>query len=134
MVRKRGLSLLLRTMHLVSFGILLGGHAFAIDADRVLPALYLTIASGIGLMALEISTIGPHWLFMGKGAAVLVKLLILLAVPYAWNYRLPLLLLVVVIASVCSHMPGRYRHYSILQGRIVQIGEGLSVASSREDA
>ena len=83
---------------------------------------------------MEISTIGPHWLFMGKGAAVLVKLLILLVVPYAWDYRLPLLLLVVAIASVGSHMPGRYRHYSILQGRIVQIGEGLSIASSREDA
>lgn len=65
MVHKRGVSLLLRTLHLVSFGILLGGHTFAIDADR-LPALYL--------------------------------------------------------------------HYSILQGRIVQIGEGLSIASSREDA
>lgn len=31
MVRKRGLSLLLRTMHMVSFAILLGGHTFAID-------------------------------------------------------------------------------------------------------
>lgn len=133
MVHKRGVALLLRTLHLVSFGILLGGHTFAIDADRLLPALYLTIASGVGLMALEISTIGPHWLFMGKGAAVLVKLLLLLAVLYAWDYRLPLLLLVVAIASVSSHMPGRYRHYSILQGRIVQIGEALSIASSRED-
>jgi hypothetical protein len=118
----------------VGFGILLGGHTFAIDADRLLPALYLTIASGIGLMTLEISTIGPHWLFMGKGATVLLKLLILLAVPYTWDYRLPLLLLVVAIASVGSHMPGRYRHYSILQGRIVQIGEALSVTSSREKA
>ena len=132
--RKRGLSLLLRTIHLVGFGILLGGHTFAIDADRLLPALYLTIASGIGLMTLEISTIGPHWLFMGKGATVLLKLLILLAVPYAWDYRLPLLLLVGAIASVGAHMPGRYRHYSILQGRIVQIGEALSVTSSRENA
>ncbi|HWR20650.1 MAG TPA: hypothetical protein VN444_02175 [Verrucomicrobiae bacterium] len=119
--RKRGLSLLLRTMHLVSFGILLGGHTFAIDADRLLPALYLTIASGGVLMTLEISTIGPHWLFMGKRATVLLKLLPLLAIPYAWDYRLPLLLLVVAIA-VGSHMPGRYRHYSILQGRIVQSG------------
>ncbi len=132
--RKRGLSLLLRTMHLVSFGILLGGHTFAIVADRLLPALYMTIASGIGLMVLEISTIGPHWLFMGKGAAVLIKLLVLLAVPYAWDYRLPLLLLVVAIASVSSHMPGRYRHYSILQGRIIQFGEALHVAPSRDNA
>jgi len=130
-VRKRGLSLLLRTMHLVSFGILLGGHTFAIDADRLLPALYLTIASGIGLMALEISTIGLHWLFMGKGATVLVKLLLLLAVPYVWDYRLPLLLLVVVIASVGSHMPARYRHYSLLEGRVIQTGELLSMMPSR---
>jgi len=132
--RKRGLSLLLRTTHLVGFGILLGGHTFAIDVDRLLPALYLTIASGISLMALEISTIGPHWLFMGKGATVLLKLLLLLAIPYAWDYQLPLLLLVVAIASVSSHMLGRYRHYSILQGRIVQIREALSVTSSRENA
>ena len=130
-MRKRGLSLLLRTMHLASFGILLGGHTFAIDADRLLPALYLTIASGIGLMALEISTIGPHWLFMGKGATVLVKLLILLAVPYVWDYRLPLLLLVVAIASVGSHMPARYRHYSLLEGRVIQTGELLSMTPSR---
>jgi hypothetical protein len=118
-------------MHLVSFGILLGGHTFAIDVDRLLPALYLTIASGIGLMALEISTIGPHWLFMGKGATVLVKLLILLAVPYVWDYRLPLLLLVVAIASVGSHMPARYRHYSLLEGRVIQTGELLSMTPSR---
>ena len=39
MVHKRGVSLLLRTLHLVSFGILLGGHTFAIDADRLLPLL-----------------------------------------------------------------------------------------------
>ena len=119
---KRGLSLLLRTLHLVGFGILLGGQAFAIETDRLLPALYLTIASGVGLIALEISTIGPHWLFMGKGAAVFVKLLILVVVPYAWDYRLPLLLLVVVIASVSSHMPGRYRHYSLLDGRTHSTG------------
>jgi len=127
----RGISIASRTLHLASFGILLGGHAFGIESDRLLPALYLTIASGIGLMAMEIATIGPHWLFMGKGAAVLLKLLILLAVSYAWDYRLPLLLLVVAIASVGSHMPGRYRHYSLLEGRGIQTGELLSIRPSR---
>lgn len=130
---RRGLSLALRTVHLASFGILLGGHTFAIEAERLLPVLYLTLASGISLMALEISAIGPHWLFLGKGVTVLLKLGVLLAVPYAWEYRLPLLLLVVVVASVGSHMPGRYRHYSLLHGRIVPIGEGLTVAPSRKD-
>ncbi len=49
------------------------GHTFAIDADRLLPALYLTIASGVVLMTMEIPTIGLQWLFMGKGATVLLK-------------------------------------------------------------
>ena len=125
---RRGISIALRTVHLASFGLLLGGHAFVIEAERLLPALYLTIASGIGLMALELSVIGAHWLFMGKGVMVLLKLAILLTIPYMWESRLTLLMLVVVVASVGSHMPARYRHYSLLHGRVVQTGEGLGVA------
>ena len=115
----RAPSIALRTLHLASFSILLGGHVFGVEADRPLPALYFTIGSGIGLIALEIYAIGPYWLFLGKGMAVLAKLAVLLAVPYMWGYRVPMLLLVVVLASVGSHMPGRYRHYSFLHGRVV---------------
>ena len=129
----RGISIALRTLHLASFGILLGGHAFAIEADRLVPALYLTIASGISLMALELYVIGLYWLFLGKGIMVLLKLAILLAVPSFWEYRLLLLLSVVVIASVGSHMPARYRHYSFLHGRVVQAGESPGIVSSGKD-
>jgi hypothetical protein len=41
------------------------------------------------------------------------------AVPLAWDYRLPILLAVIVIGSVGSHMPGRYRHYSVLYRRVI---------------
>jgi len=126
----RGLSIALRTLHLASFGILLGGHAFAIEADRLLPALYLTIASGAGLIALEVYIIGLYWLFLGKGVMVFLKLAILLAVPSFWEYRLLLLLSVLVIASVGSHMPARFRHYSFLHRRVVQGGETLQIGSS----
>ena len=127
----RGMSIALRTLHLASFGILLGGHAFSIEADRLLPALYLTIASGIGLIAIEVYVIGLYWLFLGKGVMVLLKLAIVLAVPSFWEYRLLLLLSVVVIASVGSHMPARYRHYSLLHGHVVQAGEILRTTPSR---
>jgi len=129
----RGLSIALRTLHLASFGILLGGHAFAIESNQLLPALYLTIASGAGLIALEVYIIGLYWLFLGKGVMVLLKLAMLLAVPFFWDHRLLLLLLVVVIASVGSHMPARYRHYSFLHGRAVQAGERLRMVSSGKD-
>ena len=129
----RGLSIALRTLHLASFGILLGGHAFAIESNQLLPALYLTIASGAGLIALEVYIIGLYWLFLGKGVMVFLKLAMLLAVPFFWDHRLLLLLLVVVIASVGSHMPARYRHYSFLHRRVVQAGESLRIVSSSKD-
>jgi len=56
MVRKRGLSLLLRTVHLVSFGILLGGHTFAIDAD--LPRSTKTLLEKFGHEAMDVRDIG----------------------------------------------------------------------------
>lgn len=123
----RGISIALRTLHLASFGILLGGHAFAIEADRLIPTFFLTLASGIGLMGVEVYVNGLQWFFLGKGLSVLLKLAILLAVPLFWGHRVLLLLLVVVVASVGSHMPARYRHYSFLHGRVVQAGERLRI-------
>jgi len=37
----------------------------------------------------------------------------------------PLLLLVVAMASVGSHMPARYRHYSLLHCSVVEPGQSL---------
>jgi hypothetical protein len=49
----------------VTFGALLGGHLFAGDPARLMPFLIATIASGLGLMALELASTCA-WLFMGK--------------------------------------------------------------------
>jgi hypothetical protein len=127
----RAWSIAFRTLHLAAFGVLLGGHAFAVDAEKLLPSLWLTILSGIGLMALEVYAQGLYWLFLGKGLAVLVKLGLLLAIPFFWEARIWLLLLVVGIASVGSHMPGRYRHYSFLHGRVIGAGEPFRPALPR---
>ena len=64
---------------------------------------------------------------------VLLKLAMLLAVPLFWEFRLLLLLLVVVIASVGSHMPARYRHYSFLHRRVVEAGDRLRRARAKAD-
>ena len=44
---------------------------------------------------------------------VLLKLGLLLLVPFVWEHRLPILLAVVAIASVSSHMPARLRHAAL---------------------
>ena len=123
--RSRAMSIALRTLHLAAFGMLLGGHAFGVEEERLLASLYLTILSGLGLMALEIYAVGLYWLILGKGIMVLVKLALLLVIPFFWEARVALLLLVVGIASVGSHMPARYRHYSFLHRDVIEPGQSL---------
>jgi hypothetical protein len=122
----RVMSIALRTLHLAAFGMLLGGHAFGLDADRLLPYLWVTIVSGLGLIALEIYAVGLYWLVLGKGIMVLVKLALLLLIPFFWETRVLLLLLVVAIASIGSHMPARCRHYSLLHRGVIEPGQSLS--------
>lgn len=126
---RRALSIALRTAHLAVFGLLLGGHAFAVDPVRLLPALWLTVLTGIGLAAAEMYATGPGWILQGKGLAVLAKLGLLLLVPVFWEARVPLMLAVVVIASVGSHMPARFRHYSIARRRVIGVEASLARAS-----
>jgi hypothetical protein len=132
----RVMSIALRTLHLAAFGMLLGGHAFALDGDRLIPYLWVTIVSGLGLIALEIYAVGLYWVFLGKGIMVLVKLALLLVIPFFWEARVALLLLVMGIASIGSHMPARYRHYSILHRQVVEPGISLrdAVVSARPEA
>lgn len=102
-----------RTVHLAAFGMLVGGHGFGIEAERLLPALWITVASGAALLAVE-SLGGVAWLLEGRGLMVLLKLGLLLLVPLAWDHRFFLLLAVVTVASIGSHLPRRFRHTSLL--------------------
>jgi hypothetical protein len=102
-----------RTVHIAAISALLGGHLFAVPADRLLPWLWVAIGSGGALMAIEMYP-SFDWLAQGAGLSVLAKLLLLCVVPMAWAWRVPVLFGVLAIASVGSHMPGRYRHYSVI--------------------
>jgi len=114
----RAISIALRTVHIAAVGILLGGHAFEVTAVRLLPWLYLSIVSGAGLIGLELYS-SCKWLYQGKGVLVLLKLLLIAAVAVFWEQRLWLLLAALVLGSVGSHMPGRFRYYSVIHRRVV---------------
>jgi len=115
---ERAWNVALRTLHLMAFGILLGGYFWGVEFGRLGLAFGMTAASGAGLMALELYK-SFQWLFLGKGLMVLAKLALLGLVPFAGEMRLPVLLGVVALASVGAHMPSRYRHYSILLRRVL---------------
>jgi hypothetical protein len=114
----RGWNIGFRTAHIGVTGILFGGHVFEIAREQLHLWLILSTLSGIGLVALEA---GPRlrWFHQGRGLFVLAKLAILCAVPLLWEIRVYLFSAVVVLASVGSHMPGRFRYYSVLYRRVL---------------
>lgn len=102
-----------RTVHLAATGTLLGGHVFGVAADTLLAWLWVAMASGAVILAVELYT-SFDWLAQVGGLAVVLKLALLCVIPFAWSARVPILFVVVVIAGVGAHMPGRFRHYSLL--------------------
>jgi hypothetical protein len=117
----RGIRTTLRTAHVIAFSALYGGHVYGLAGERLAPALAASVATGGALMVFEVYR-APRWLIQMRGAATLGKLALLASILLLWDWRLPLLTLVVVIGVVTSHMPGRYRYYSLLHGR--PIGHG----------
>ncbi len=114
----RPLRTTLRTAHLIAFGILYGGHVYGVAPDRLLPALLATLATGGLLMALEVYRL-PLWVVQLRGVATLAKILLVAAVAVWWDLRIVFLTTAIIIGSVASHMPGRYRYYSIVHRRVV---------------
>jgi hypothetical protein len=105
-----------RTVHLAAVSVLVGGHVFAAPAERLEPWLWVALASGASLIAIEVYG-SVDWLAQGSGLFVLAKLALLAVIPFAWSWRVPILFAVVALAGVGSHMPGRYRHYSLIYRR-----------------
>jgi hypothetical protein len=100
-------------------GVLVGGHAFDVPAARLHPALWATILTGAILIGLEAFGVTFRWIWQGRGLMVILKLVLLVAIPFAWPVRMPILLTVIVLASVGSHMPARFRYYSVVAGRVL---------------
>ena len=111
----------IRTAHIIAFSSLYGGHMYDLSAERLLPALIATLATGGGFMALEVYS-APVWLVQLRGVATLVKLGLVASVAVFWDWSVFLLTIVTAIGVVTSHMPGRYRYYSLLHGR--DVGHG----------
>ncbi len=112
-------------------GVLLGGHAFNVDKPDLLPSFWLCVLTGI---ALGVSETGCHllWFHQGRGLMTIGKLGLLCAVPLCWelwHLRMAILLTVVVLASVGSHMPARFRYYSVLHREVTRCHDGPGTAA-----
>jgi len=117
----RALNIGLRTAHLGAMGVVLGGYAFGVAPSRLAVSLWLAVGTGVALGVAE-TGLRPTWFHEGRGLMTMAKLVLLCLFSLSGGWRLPLLLAVVVIGSVGSHMPGRYRHYSFLYRRVIARG------------
>ncbi len=115
-----------RTAHLAAMGVLVGGHVYGIERERLLVALWWTIGTGV---ALSLAESGPHllWFHQWRGLFTMGKVVLLCAVPFYWDHRIAILIAVVIIGSVGSHMPARFRYYSVLERRPIRYGTGPGV-------
>jgi hypothetical protein len=106
---------------MLAFGALFGGHVFAVEQERLVPALVAVIATGTAFMLFEIWR-APIWLVQVRGVATYAKLVLLLSIPIFWPQRVWILAVIVVIGTVVSHMPSKYRYWSLLHRREVHGG------------
>lgn len=116
----RPVQVVLRTVHVAAMALLLGGLAFDVPDARLHAAGAVTVASGVGMLAVELAKTGV-FLYTGAGVASILKLALLalgLAFPVA---RFELYLAATLLASVGSHMSGRLRHYSLRDGRTLRV-------------
>jgi hypothetical protein len=119
----RAWNIALRSAHIVTMGVLLGGHAYDVAPERLYPALWACLATGLALSVLE-AGLDTLWFHQLRGLFTIAKLLLLALVPVFWDHRMVILVAVTVIASVGSHMPARFRYYSVLERKVIRTGSG----------
>jgi hypothetical protein len=108
----------LRSVHIVSMALVLGGLAFRVPDERLHVAGVVTLVTGVLLLTIEVARTGV-FLYQGAGVASLVKLGLLglgLAFPVA---RFELYLAATLVASVGSHMSRAWRHWSVLDRKVL---------------
>lgn len=114
----RAWNIALRTAHIAVFAPLVGGHVFDVPPTRLHGWLVAAVVTGALLTFVEAFP-RWRWCYQGRGVLVWLKLALLCAIPWLWEFRVPLLFAVIVVASVGSHMPARFRYYSVIHRRVL---------------
>jgi hypothetical protein len=115
----RWANILLRVLHVIGAGGLVGSNLFSVSQIHWMPYLYLTLISGVVMLLLEVSSSAIYVLQL-SGVAVVVKIVLFSIIPWFPDFKLGILLLMLVLSVVFSHAPSSVRHYSIWHGRVIE--------------
>jgi len=116
---RRGIQVGLRSVHIASMGLVLGGIWQGGGFRQLRAAILAAVLSGLVLALLDLAK-GPGYLLQGSGASLLLKLALLGLGNLFPGARLEWYLAATLVASVGSHMPGSWRHFSFLEGRVLE--------------
>ena len=106
---RRNIRNLLRALHILFTGILIGGLVFQQAVTALEPWLYAAVLSGLLLLATDLYA-GIAVLFEVRGLLIMLKIGLLFLIPLFWDFRVLLLICIVFISVFGSHMSKRYRH------------------------
>jgi hypothetical protein len=108
-----------RSAHLIAMGLLVGQVSLGIAPNTLPGALWGTVITGLVFVGIELYQ-SQVFLVQLKGLAVFAKMALLLAAVEIPSAALPLLIVAIVIGGVSSHMPGRFRYYSIFHRQVLK--------------
>lgn len=106
---RRTIRILFRALHIMTAGVLLGGHIFNQPVLILEPWLWATVITGTIILLTDLHS-SLAILFEIRGIAILFKIVLLLLIPVFWEQRIPLLICILLIGAISSHLPKRYRH------------------------
>jgi hypothetical protein len=112
----RPVQIVLRTVHIVAMGLVLGGIARGGTRETLLPWILTTVASGVLLLTVDLLK-SFEFLTQGAGVAVLLKLALLGFGNVFPEARLPWYIAGTAVASIGSHMTSAWRHFSFVNLR-----------------
>jgi hypothetical protein len=115
----RPTQLVLRSLHIAAMALVVGGLPFGASYEALRLPILATLASGILLFAIDLAKDGA-FLLQGSGVAVLVKLGLLGLGVLQPAHRLPWYLAATLVASLGSHMPGAWRHFSFRTWKVAR--------------
>ncbi|MDX1594243.1 MAG: hypothetical protein R3298_08340 [Gammaproteobacteria bacterium] len=116
---RRWVNISLRTVHLVGVAGMGGGWLYGADPADWRPYLWLTLASGLAMVLVELAAT-CLWLLQLRGLAVVAKLLLVAFAVYRPESMPWVLVAAIVLSSVFAHAPADVRYFSPFHGRRIE--------------
>ncbi|MFH0974578.1 MAG: hypothetical protein V1874_02205 [Spirochaetota bacterium] len=117
-VWNRIMDIVFRTIHVGVISILFGGMVFGVPHQRLVIWGYLVIITGFFLVASEIYH-RLHWINQIRGIMVILHAGLFGVLHFYPDLAIPFLTGAIIFGMAGSHMPKRFRCYSLLHKRML---------------